>query len=70
MPHYNLFYMACENARSIDCAAFEAPDVDAAEALIAEGDFAIPLELWSGFERIRRYERERPADAVRSSATG
>ena len=57
MPRYHLFYLSCENARTVESAIFEAPDDNAAVALIAEGDFALPLELWSGYDRIRRFER-------------
>ena len=57
MPHYHLFYLRCEDARTIESALFQAPDDDAAVALIAEGDFPLPLELWSGYNRIKRFER-------------
>lgn len=60
MPHYHLFYMSCEDSRTIESATFQAPDDGAAVALIAEGDFPLPLELWSGYDRVKRFER-RPA---------
>lgn len=68
MPRYHLFYMMCEDARSIDSANFEAPDDGAAVALIAEGDFAFPLELWSGYDRIKRFERS--GEVLRVSFAG
>ena len=67
MPHYHLFYMSCEDARTIESAVFEAPDDEAAVALIAEGAFPLPLELWSGYNRIRRFE-SRTASAQISGA--
>lgn len=45
MPHYHLFYLSREDARAIDSAVFQAPDDEAAVALIAEGEFPLPLEL-------------------------
>lgn len=59
MPHYHLFYMSREDSRTIESAVFQAPDDDSAVALIAEGDFPFPLELWCGYDRIKRFERAR-----------
>jgi hypothetical protein len=64
MPHYHLFYLSCEDARSIESAVFQAPDDEAAVALIQEGEFPLPLELWSGYDRIRRFEHAPRADAI------
>ena len=58
MPHYHLFFVSSEDYRTIESAVFEAPDNDAALALIAEGDFAHPLELWSGYDRVKRFAPE------------
>ena len=63
MPHYHLFFVSDEVTHSIDSAIFDAPDHAAAMALIAEGAFQRPLELWSGFERIQRFESV-PANAA------
>lgn len=57
MRRYHLFYLRCEDARAVESAVFQAPDDEAAVALIAEGDFPLPLELWSGYNRIMRFER-------------
>ena len=56
MPYYHLFYMSSENANTIETTVFEASGDDAAVSLVADGNFAIPLELWSGYERIKRFE--------------
>jgi hypothetical protein len=61
MPHYHLFFMGREDSRTIESAVFHAPDDVAAIALSAEGEFPLPLELWSGFDRIKRFERLPPA---------
>ena len=66
MRHYHLFYLRCEDARSVESAVFEAPDDEAAVALSAEGDFPLPLELWSGYNRIKRFERAAASRAARA----
>lgn len=62
MPHYHLFYMSCEDSRTIESAVFHAPDEVTAMVLIAEGDFPLPLELWSGYDRVKRFDRLPAAD--------
>ena len=57
MPHYHLFYMSREDARTIESAIFHALDDVSAMTLVADGDFPLPLELWSGFDRVKRFER-------------
>ena len=69
MPHYHLFYVNRQDARNIESAVFDAPDDAAAEALISESGFALPLELWSGFNRIKRFERSPEADAPKGRVT-
>jgi len=61
MSSYHLFYLASERANIVDRASFQALDDEAAVALIEGGGFSIPLELWCGFERVRRFDRAGPA---------
>jgi hypothetical protein len=55
MKRYHLFYVPAEFARTIESAIFQAPDDEAAIALVLEGEFSRPLELWSGYDRIKRF---------------
>jgi hypothetical protein len=56
MPHYHLFYVSRKERNSIGSIRFDAPNDSSALALIAEGGFEHPLELWCGYERIKRFE--------------